>query len=72
MVAVEHSHAVAHVVEGDPQLCLTVAQLLKQAGVLDGDHGLVGEAVDQLDLLRRERLDPGAAKHEHADQRVFA
>ena len=27
------------------------AQLVEQARVLDGDHGLVGETVDQLDLL---------------------
>ena len=45
MVAVEHGHAVAHVVEGDAQLGLAVAQLLEQAGILDGDHRLLGETL---------------------------
>ena len=37
--------------------CLAVnsAQLVEQAGVLDGDDGLGGEVLDQLDLLVGER-----------------
>jgi hypothetical protein len=31
------------------------AELVEQAGVLDGDDGLAGEARHQLDLLVRER-----------------
>ena len=30
-------------------------QLVEQAGILDRDHGLVGEVLDQLDLLVGER-----------------
>jgi hypothetical protein len=30
------------------------AQLVEQAGILDGDHGLAGEAGEQRDLLVRE------------------
>src|SRR6266481_933418 len=30
------------------------AQLVKQAGILDGDDGLGGEVLDQIDLLIRE------------------
>src|SRR5262249_48714266 len=32
-----------------------LAQLIEQARVLDGDHGLGGEILDQLDLLVSER-----------------
>ena len=32
--------------------------LLEQPRVLDGDHGLVGEGLDQLDLLVGERAGP--------------
>ena len=32
-------------------------QLLEEAHVLDGDHGLVGEGLDQRDLLVGERPD---------------
>ena len=35
--------------------------LVEQADILDGDHGLVGEGLDQLDLLFSERpYDRGA------------
>ena len=71
-LAVEHGHAVAHVVEGDPQLCLTVAQLLEQSGILDGDHRLISEAAGEFDLLGCKGFDAGAAQHEYTDQRVFA
>ena len=59
--AVEHGHAIAHVVEGTRSSASAVAQLLEQAGVLDGDHRLVGETVGERDLLVGERLDAGAA-----------
>ena len=39
-------------------------QLVEQADVLDRDHGLVGEARDELDLLFGERSD---RKAEEAD-----
>src|SRR5262249_13996165 len=38
-----------------PLLLQGVAQLVKQASVLDGDDSLVGEVLDQLDLLVAER-----------------
>jgi hypothetical protein len=28
-----------------------LAQFIEQAGILDGDDGLIGEILDQLDLL---------------------
>ena len=35
--------------------CRDFAQLVEQPGVLDGDDGLAGEILDQLDLLVGER-----------------
>src|SRR5262249_36530467 len=42
-----------------------------QPHILDRDHSLVGKALDQRDLLRREGLDPRARKEQHADRRAF-
>ena len=47
--------------ERDPQLGVARLQLLEQADVLDGDDGLVGEGLEQLDLVVRE--PPGLARH---------
>ena len=40
--------------------------LVEQADILDGDHRLVGEGLDQLDLARRERARLGASEDEYA------
>ena len=37
------------------QLSVALLQLLEQPGVLDGDHRLVGERLQQRDLLLAER-----------------
>ena len=39
--------------EGDPQLAVARLQLREEADVLDGDHGLVGEGLEQRDLASR-------------------
>src|SRR5262249_11932510 len=70
-VGAEHRHAIAHVVEGDAQLRLALAKLLKQPGVLDRDHRLVRKGGSELDLPVRERLDARAGNEEYADQRVL-
>ncbi len=49
-LGVEHRDAVTHVVEGDAQLGLALADLGDQPRVLDRDDGLVGESTYQLDL----------------------
>ncbi len=41
--------------------------LVEQANVLDGDHGLVGENCDKLDLLGSERPRYVAGHRHHAD-----
>src|SRR5262249_24921988 len=48
-----------------------LAQFVKQAGVLVGDHGLAGEILDQLDLLVGERLSLLAIDIDSADQTVL-
>src|SRR5262249_46104042 len=45
-----------------------LAQLVEQAGVLDSDDGLVGEVLDQLDLLVAERADLQAVDNDYANE----
>ena len=52
------------------QLARALLLGLEQPHVLDGDHGLVGEGLDEGDLLVRERLDLEAIDHDHAQQVV--
>jgi hypothetical protein len=44
------------------------AQFVEQAGVFDGDDGLIGEVLDQLDLLVGERPHLLAVDHDRTDQ----
>ena len=41
---IEHDDAVTHIVKGNAQLGLALAQLFEQSRILDRDHRLVGEA----------------------------
>ena len=54
---VEHRDAVGHVVEGDPQLGLTLADLVQQPRVFHRDNRLRREVLQQRDLLVGERPD---------------
>src|SRR6266567_1028347 len=64
------------------EVAVTSFQLVEEAHVLDGDHGLVGEGLEELDLALRERPfglrhDNGAdrlalAQHWHDQQRLIA
>ena len=47
-----------------------LAQLVEQPRVLDGDHGLRGEVLHQLDLLVGERAHLLAVDDDGADQLV--
>ena len=49
----------------------TGLQLGEQAHVLDGDHRLVGEGLEQGDLLVGEWVYLGTAELDHADRRIF-
>ena len=46
--------------------------LVEQPHVLDRDHRLVGEGLDQLDLLIGERLDASLSITDHADRLALA
>ncbi len=47
-------------------------ELVEQPDVLDGDHGLVGERRDQLDLFVGEGFDPRLPHDDDAEQRIVA
>jgi hypothetical protein len=47
-------------------------QLCEQAGVLDGDHRLVGEGHHQLDLPIGERFNPQLPHRDDADEHVLS
>ena len=55
-------------VGGGGLLLQQFAQLVEQPRVLDGDDGLAGEILDQLDLLVAERADFLAVDDDGADQ----
>ena len=57
-------------VGGGGLLLQRFAQLVEQAGVLDGDDGLVGEILHQLDLLVGERPHLLTIDDDGADQLV--
>ena len=58
---------------GRLQALQRVAQLGEQPHILDGDHGLGGEGLQQLDLARREGSRARAcARHNAADGRAVA
>ena len=47
-------------------------QLREQPHVLYRDHRLIGEGLDQGDLILRERMDLTTPQSSHAKQRVLA
>ena len=59
-------------IDGAGQLAGPGLQLAEQPDVLDGDDGLVGERLDQLDLLVRERPGLRPGDHDDADGRAVA
>jgi len=71
-VGAEHDDAIAHIVEGDAQLGLAVAQFFEQARILDRDHRLVRESGSEFNLLVREGFDARAVNRKYADQDLLA
>ena len=69
-LAVEHRHAVAHIVEGDAQLGLTLADFVEQPGIVHRDDRLRREAFQQRDLLVGERPHFLAVRRRSAEQHV--
>src|SRR5262245_13391390 len=58
-------------VRGGGLLLQRLAQLVEQARVLDGDDGLAGKILDQLDLLVCKRVDFLAVYRDSAEQLLF-
>ena len=54
------------------QVAVARLELSEQAHVLDGDHGLVGEGLEQLDLGVGEQAGLGAAHRDRADHSSVA
>src|SRR5260370_5388518 len=52
------------------QVRRTLAQFIEEAGVLNGDYSLVGEVLNQLDLLVAERADFLAVNREYTDKLI--
>src|SRR4030095_3029702 len=46
----------------------SLGQFLEQADVLDGDHGLVGESFEELDLRRSEGAHFGATRRQRSNE----
>ncbi|MBA7467261.1 hypothetical protein ES707_02475 [subsurface metagenome] len=73
--AADHLEHVADrrlLLQGFAQFFRAGLHLVEQADVLDGDHRLVGEGRDQLDLPFRVWLDDLAAEEQHADRLAAA
>ena len=47
----EHLGGCRLMLQGLPQFCIALLQFFEQPHVLDGDDGLVGEGLEQLDLF---------------------
>src|SRR5215471_14349278 len=54
------------------QVAVACLHLLKQTGVLDGDHSLVGERLHQLDLLAGKWFHLGSSHGQDADRYAIA
>src|SRR5712671_6571597 len=48
--------------------CCRLAQFIKQTAILNGDHRLVGESLDQLNLLLGKWADYAADQNYYADR----
>src|SRR5262249_53923314 len=55
-------------VRGRGLLLQRLAQLVEQAGILDGGNSLTSEILHQLNLFVRERLDDRPCEHKYADR----
>ena len=69
-VFVEHRHTVGHIVEGDAQFGLGLADLVEQPRILNRDHRLGGEVLQQRNLLVGEWPNFGTVNHDVAEHRL--
>ncbi len=54
----EHLGCRRLMLQGFPQFCIALLEFLEQPDVLDGDHGLIGEGFQQLDLPLGRKDEP--------------
>ena len=71
-VGAKHRNAIAHIIEGNAQFGLAIAQLIEKPGILNRDHRLIGEGGQELDFLVGEWIGAASTNGKHANQRVFA
>ena len=64
---IEHLAGGSLVLERFLEIARARLHLVEKAHVLDRDHGLVGERLHQLDLVRREGLGQALATNDNAD-----
>src|SRR5512145_1599995 len=57
--------------QGLGQLAIACVEFIEEAHVLDGDDRLVGEGLEERDLLVGERVDLSASELEDADRRAL-
>jgi hypothetical protein len=67
----EHLGCCRLMLQGLAQFCVALLDLLEQPHVLDGNHSLVGEGLEQRDLLVRERTDFRPTDHDRADRHTL-
>ena len=68
----EHLGRCCLMLQGLAQFCVALLEFLEQPHVLDGDHGLIGEGLEELDLLVREGTDLHSANQNHTDRNALA
>jgi len=54
------------------QIVGALAQFVQQARILDGDDGLIGEGLEQVDLSLGEELCLGSAQRDHSNCDAFS
>ena len=68
----EHLGRCRLMLQGLAQFCVALLDLLEQPDVLDGDHGLVGEGFEEVDLLFGEGTDLRSADNNRPDGDALA
>ena len=66
----EHRHPVAHIVEGNAQLGLALADLVQEPGIVHRNDRLRREAFERRDLLVGERPRIATIEAKSTQQRV--
>ena len=70
-LAVEHRDPVAHIIKGDAQFGLALADLVEQPGVVYRNDRLSSKILQQCDLLLGKRADFVTEYRDEADQCAF-